>query len=160
MHYSSPTLETAADRSVEELVVERLLGLYNPGTQFLRLPPFSVCDYAVSENGSVIEFVEIKARKEPHFTVRTYGGLMLKKFKADDLSELARLTNTPVNVVFAFGNGSGAFFQTDPTTLTGRKAVLPPVRRNYRGLAADNDLVYMLDWRDDLDVLLQPLDSD
>lgn len=154
------TLETSVDRVVEERVVDRLLPLYEPGTQFHRLPSFSKCDYVVTHDGSVVEFVEIKARKEPHFAVRKYGGLMLKGYKIDDLTSLQHLTETPVNVVFAFGNGNGAFYQAAPASLGTRPRVLPPVRRNYRGLAADDDLVVMLDWDKDLTVLLQPLDSD
>jgi hypothetical protein len=151
------TLQTDTDREIEERIIARLSDHY-PGSEFHRFPEFSVCDYIRTDDG-VSEFVEIKARKEPHFSVRKYGGLWLKKYKAEDLTRLSELTNTPVRVVFAFRNGDGAVYSCDPTTLSDRKAVLPKERRNYRGIAADDDLVYLLDWDTDLTVMMQPVDS-
>lgn len=156
----SVVLETATDRSVEEYAVDRLLSLYEPGTQFHRMPPFSFCDYAVTYNGSVTEFVEIKTRKEPHFVVRGYGGLILKCRKAEEMRTLAKMSGALTTVVFAFGNGRGAYYQINALDTEHLEPVQPPRRRNYRDLACDEEPVHMLDWDADIERILDPEDFD
>jgi hypothetical protein len=155
----SAVLETETDRSVEVYTVQRLLTLYPEGTQFIKMPPFSFCDYVVTLDGEVIEFVEIKTRKEPHFAVRGYGGLILKCRKADEMALLAKASNTPTHVIFAFFNGKGAIYQVDVSTLANLTPVTPPRRRNFRNLSCDDEPVYMLDWWRDIERILPPLSA-
>lgn len=155
----SVVLETALDRDVEQYTVQRLLQFYGPTAQFQRMPPMSFCDYVVTEDGRVVEFVEIKTRKEPHWTVRSYGGLILKQRKAEEIRTLAEMSGVVTNVVFAFGNGRGAYFQINALDTAHLEPVTPPRRRNYRGLACDEEAVYLLDWDRDIERLMDPEDS-
>jgi len=153
---TTPVLETTLDRAAEVRSVLRLSALYSPDAVFNRMPDFCFCDYAVTDKGRVVEFVEVKTRKEPHFVVMGYGGLMLKGRKVSEMTILSQSTGVPSSIVFAFHNGAGAYYRADPSSLTGKPGVVPPRRRNYRNLACDEEEVLMLDWDNDLTRVLDP----
>lgn len=152
---SNVVLETELDRAVEKYVLDRLLPLHDHGVEYVKTPDMSACDYFV-KHGRLVELVEIKTRKETAYAVRKYGGLILKQRKAQEMATLGRLLNVPATVVFAFGNGRGAIYQIDSSKALDLVAETPPVRRNYRGLACDEEPVYFLDWDKDLELLLPP----
>lgn len=152
---SNVVLETDLDRVVENYVLGRLLPLHDDGVEYVKTPDMSACDYLV-KHGRLVELVEIKTRKETAYAVRKYGGLILKQRKAEEMATLGRLLNVPATVVFAFGNGHGAIYQMEATKALSLTPEIPPVRRNYRGLACDEEPVYFLDWDHDLELLLPP----
>lgn len=155
---SHVVLETDLDREVENYVLSRLLPLHDDGVEYIKTPDMSACDYLVKD-GRLAELVEIKTRKEPAYSVRKYGGLILKQRKAEEMATLGRLLNVPATVVFAFGNGRGSIYQIEASRALDLPAEAPPVRRNYRGLSCDEEPVYFLDWDRDLELLLPPEDN-
>jgi hypothetical protein len=143
-------LETSADMVLEARTIERLLTIASEGTTAERLPPMSAVDFILIREGTATALIEVKTRKETVERIRSYGGLMLKHKKLTELQTLSALMNIPTFVVFAFENAEGPLLVCDPTKITDPNPVAPPVRRNYRGLACDEDLVVFLDWEKDL----------
>jgi hypothetical protein len=141
-------LETAIDRDREELTIMRLT--HRTGSQAHRLPSFSVADYMITSENTVKSFVELKIRKETEEQVRSYGGIMFKHKKLQTLQQLSALTNTPVIIVFAFENGTGTICGAAASKIPNYTPETPPRRRNYRGLATDEEAVIYLDWDTDL----------
>lgn len=140
------TLETEADRAGEQHVIERILGRIGPDFRSIRFPAFSLLDYAIINQHTTVLMLEIKVRKESRQQIQSYGGLMLKHRKISELAALQEALKTPVFVVFAFDNGRGEILATTPSDLTDLPGEAPPRRRNFRGLAADEEPVVYLDW--------------
>jgi hypothetical protein len=143
-------LETEADMILELRTIERLLTRASDKTTAQRLPPMSAVDFILVREGNATGLIEVKTRKETVERIKSYGGLMLKHKKLTELQTLANLMNIPTFVVFSFENAEGALLVCDPVKITDRQPVAPPVRRNFRGLACDDDPVIFLDWEKDL----------
>jgi hypothetical protein len=143
-------LETSADMVLEARTIERLLTIASEGTSADRLPPMSAVDFILIRGGTATGLVEVKTRKESLERIKSYGGLMLKHKKLTELQTLSSLMNIPTFVVFAFENAEGPLLVCDPRQITDAQPVAPPTRRNYRGLACDEDPVIFLDWEKDL----------
>jgi hypothetical protein len=143
-------LETSNDMVLEARTIERLLTIASEGTYVARLPSMSAVDFILINSGNATTLIEVKTRKETLEQIKSYGGLMLKHKKLIELQTLSALMNITTYVVFAFENAEGALLVCDPTKITDPKPVAPPVRRNFRGLACDDDPVIFLDWEKDL----------
>lgn len=143
---SGVILETDTDRSVETATIRRILTIATTGSIAIRLPALSAVDYALIRDGIVTAMIEIKTRKESVEHISGYGGLMLKHRKVVELQNLGTYLQVPVIVAFAFDNGTGPILICDPSTLTDVEPMPPPRRRNYRGLACDEEPVVYLDW--------------
>ena len=139
-------LETEWDRHYEEAFMRRFMSAAPEGHGCYRMPKFSIVDYVVTRGDSVRSMLELKIRKEPMEQVKGYGGLMLKHRKITELAALAESAKTDVWVVFAFDNGTGDVLAAKPQHLTDLPLEDPPRRRNYRGLATDEEPVCYLDW--------------
>ena len=143
-------LETSADMMLEARTIQRLLTIASDGTTADRLPPMSAVDFILIRGGTATGLIEVKTRKENLERIKSYGGLMLKHKKLTELQTLSSLMNIPTFVVFAFENAEGPLLVCDPTKITDPVPGPPPVRRNFRGLACDEDPVVFLDWEKDL----------
>lgn len=144
------TLETEWDRYHEDKFMRRFLSIMPVDITYFRMPQYSVCDYVVTNNTEVRYFMELKIRKETAEQVMSYGGLMLKHKKIVELANLADSTKSDVWVVWAFNNGEGDVYAARPKNLLHLPLEDPPRRRNYRGLATDEEPVCYLDWNKDL----------
>tara|TARA_R110000803_G_scaffold197623_1_gene261192 strand:+ start:279 stop:734 length:456 start_codon:yes stop_codon:yes gene_type:complete len=142
---SGVTLETLSDREVELRTMMRVRDLC-PDTTFTRFPDKSVVDFALIRGEEVVHLIEVKTRKEEANVVKGYGGLILKQKKREELHALSEAMNVPASVVFSFSNAEGEMWRTIPLVDIDAEPVAPPRRRNYRGLACDEDLVLFLDW--------------
>lgn len=155
----SVTLQTDRDEQVERYVIARIMNATNGRTAY-RFPAFSIVDYMIGEpsdsggEGKVMAFLEIKGRKETSSKVRSYGGLMLKARKFDELVMWEEATKTLTLAVFAFENGAGEIYYCSPAALGNRKSQPPPPRRNFRNLTCDDEPVVYLDWDKDLTLML------
>ena len=139
-------LETEWDRHYEEAFMRRFMSGAPDDHRCFRMPDYSVVDYVLTRGEAVRSFMELKIRKEPMEQVKGYGGLMLKHRKITDLHELSEATKAEVWVVFAFDNGEGDVLAAKPHELIDLPLEDPPRRRNYRGLATDEEPVCYLDW--------------
>lgn len=146
----SPRLETNADRQLEQATMDRLLAGSTHGATAVQLPELSAVDYVTMRDGKITTAVEIKTRKETVEQIRGYGGLMLKHRKLLELQTIGTLLRVPVVVAFAFENDTGPIYLAYPERLNGHEPQQPPRRRNYRGLACDEEPVIYLDWDKDL----------
>lgn len=142
----SVVLETEVDRVREDYVINRFVGVLGNGTGAHRMPKFSAVDFVLTRGGHAVAGVELKVRKETVEQVKNYGGLILKHRKMSDLLLFADITKMHTYVAFAFDNGLGPILITQPHLLTDLTPEAPPRRRNYRGLATDEELVLYLDW--------------
>jgi len=131
---------------MEDFVIDRFLASQPAGVQAHRMPNYSMVDFAVTKDGRLWNFLELKIRKETVDKVKSYGGLMLKHRKITDLHNLSELTHADIWVVFAFENGHGDVLATRPHTIMNLPLEDPPRRRNYRGLPTDDEPVCYLDW--------------
>lgn len=145
----SLTLETEADREREQLVIERITQT-TPGVSAQRMPQFSVADYAMTCCGKLSSFIELKIRKQTEQELRTYGGVIFKYSKLLKLQTLSTLTRAPVVILFAFENGRGPIYGCDVNRVHDYTTHKPAPRRNFRGLATDEEEVVYLDWDNDL----------
>lgn len=143
-------LETTADIILEARTIHRLLTIASEGTSAERLPVMSAVDFILIRDGLATGLIEVKTRKESLERIQSYGGLMLKHKKLTELQTLSSLLNISTFVVFAFDNAEGPLLLCDSTKIINPDPVTPPVRRNFRGLACDEDPVVMLDWEKDL----------
>ena len=131
-------LETDKDRDVEEFVMDRMIRDLDIHAKAIRLPRMSACDFFLDYGNLIRVGLEIKTRKESMQTIQGYGGLMLKHRKLLEMQSLARMLAMDILIAFAFENGTGPILIADPVT--------PPARRNFRGLACDEEPVVYLDW--------------
>lgn len=141
-----PRLETELDQKLERRAIERLTHCYDYTA--IKLPDLSPMDYLIADGPEIIAGVEIKTRKESPEQIRQYGKLILKWRKYQELHVLGELLNIPTYVLFAFENSEGQLSMLKIETLaqTNPKPQDPPVRRNYRGLACDEEPVIYFDW--------------
>lgn len=139
-------LETDADRALENRTMQRILDASESAATAVKLPALSAIDYLVAVEGVVVAGIEIKTRKETMEKIQSYGGLMLKHRKITELNSLGEFLQAPMIVAFAFENGEGPVLFAGTKQLETLEPVAPPPRRNYRGLACDDEPVVFLDW--------------
>ena len=142
----SVRLETDTDRGLETRAISRILDTAAPGTEAVTMPPLSAIDYLLTRDRQVTAAVEIKTRKESVEQVRSYGGLMLKHRKLVEIADISDILRVRAFVAFCFENATGPILLTEPSRLRHLTPVTPPPRRNYRGLACDDEPVVYLDW--------------
>lgn len=142
-------LETDTDRGLERTAIDRIIASVPPGVHAIPLPPMSAIDYMLARD-TITAGIEIKTRKETVEQVRGYGGLMLKHRKLVEMQQIATLLRAPCYVAFCFENARGPILILDVSTVTDPTPHTPPPRRNFRGLACDEEPVVYLDW--DLDL--------
>ena len=148
------TLETDTDRSYEHRVVERLRTTDTAPMYYVQLPPFSAVDYLrLDQNLRIVDFFEVKTRKESAEQIRTYGGLLLKQRKLEELQSISLMTRVPVRVMFAFNNAEGSILTADVSQIQFKEAIF--TGRRDRGLATDEEPVVLLNWPDQDDADLQ-----
>ena len=141
-----PRLETDLDQQLELRAIERLREWYD--YQFTKLPELSPMDYLMSNDVEVVAGIEIKTRKETPEQIKEYGKLILKWRKYQELNAIGQLLHIPTYVLFAFENSEGQLSLLNIQALekTNPKPADPPIRRNYRGLACDEEPVIYFDW--------------
>lgn len=139
-------LETDKDRDVEGFVMERMIRDLDIHAKAIRLPRMSACDFFLDYGNLIRVGLEIKTRKESVQTIQGYGGLMLKHRKLTEMQALARMLAMDILIAFAFENGTGPIMIADPSKIHDVQPVTPPARRNFRGLACDDEPVVYLDW--------------
>lgn len=140
------TLETEWDRHYEEKFMRRYMSNLPDDMRYFRMPQFSVVDFVITRAYEVRYMLELKIRKETLEKVQSYGGLMLKHRKIVELNTLQEAAKTEIWIVFAFNNGEGEVLAAKPNNLLDLPLEAPPRRRNYRGLATDEEPVCYLDW--------------
>ncbi len=139
-------LETDADRDVEQYVMQRIITELGMDARPIRLPRMSALDFFLDDGDVMRAGIEIKTRKESMKTIQGYGGLMLKHRKLLEMQQLAQVLCMPIFIAFAFQNGRGSVLLAEPMKIIDVEPLAPPVRRNFRGLACDNEPVIYLDW--------------
>lgn len=142
----SVILETASDKALETRAITRILETAEAGTEAIKMPALSAVDYLLTRDLQITAAVEIKTRKESVDQVRSYGGLMLKHRKLVEIADLSEILRIRAFVAFCFDNASGPILLAEPSRLRTLDPVTPPPRRNYRGLACDEESVVYLDW--------------
>ena len=141
-----PRLETELDQQLERRAMNRLTRWYDYNA--IKLPELSAMDYLIADGQNIIAGIEIKTRKETPEQIREYGKLILKWRKYQELHAIGELMNIPTYVLFAFENSEGelAMLHIPTLALSNPKPEDPPVRRNFRGLACDEEPVIYFDW--------------
>lgn len=139
-------LETDDDRNLEKITIRRILEISSYGTTAVQLPPLSAVDYLLVKEGKATHGIEIKTRKETVEQIRGYGGLMLKHRKVLELQQISNLMQIFAICVFSFENAQGPIYICDVPSISGLEPQTPPRRRNFRGLACDEEPVVFLDW--------------
>lgn len=147
-----PILETKADRLLQYKTVYRLEEIY-PQFTFIEMPERALMDYLVVNGCRAAMFLEIKTRKESMNQIKQYGGLMLKQRKIDEALDLANALQVQSYFLWTFDNGDGTIVRANAKDLKGLEGHTPPRRRNYRGLACDDELVVYLDWDRHLEIV-------
>lgn len=147
-----PILETPKDKSLERRAVGRFTEQTH--TEAIELPPLSAVDYFIMDFGQLKAGLEIKTRKETPQQVRSYGGLILKYRKYLELKQIGELLNISTYVLFAFENSEGDLCTVNIGDVIDPRPQTPPARKNYRGLACDEEPVLYLDWS-----IVRPLGS-
>ena len=137
-------LETLKDKSLERRAIGRFTSLTT--TEAIEMPRMSAVDYFIKDFGEEAAGLEVKTRKETPAIVKGYGGLILKNRKYLELKQIGELLNTPMFVLFAFENSEGELLLLNVNSITNPEPRDPPVRKNYRGLATDEELVLFIDW--------------
>lgn len=145
-------LETPKDKSLERRAVGRFTSITT--TEAIEMPRMSAVDYLIKDFGEVAAGLEVKTRKETPQVVMGYGGLILKNRKYLELKQIGELLNLPMYVLFAFENSEGDLLLLNVNSITNPEPRDPPKRKNYRGLATDEELVLFVDWE-----LLEPVSS-
>lgn len=143
------TLETAADREREKMVIERFIEKSERNLQVLGSTPRSSTDYYLAENGVILYLVDVKTRKESAEDVMKYPkGLMCRERKLVEFRQLAELLNIRSFLVWAFDYGRGDMFIAEPTRIEDELVgETPPRRKQYRGEIFDDlENVVYLDW--------------
>ena len=141
-----PRLETELDQQLERRAMNRLTRWYDYNA--IKLPELSAMDYLIADGQNIIAGIEIKTRKETPEQIREYGNLILKWRKYQELHAIGELMNIPTYVLFAFENSEGelAMLHIPTLALTNPIPEDPPIRRNFRGLACDEEPVIYFDW--------------
>lgn len=139
-----PILQTERDAQLELRAIERLCEAFDYCP--VKMPDLSAIDYFIQFEGQLVAGIEIKTRKESPEQIKKYGKLILKWRKYQELKQISELTQLPTYVLFAFENAEGQLALLDIRHLENPKPETPPVRRNYRGLACDEEPVIYFDW--------------
>ena len=139
-----PILQTDLDAQLELRAIQRLTEQYHYTP--IKLPEMSAMDYLIAEDGKVVAGIEIKTRKESPEQIKQYGKLILKWRKYQELNNIANLMNIPTYVLFAFENSEGSLQMLPIRNIIDPKPEDPPRRKNYRGLATDEEPVIYCDW--------------
>jgi hypothetical protein len=147
-----PILETADDRMLQYKTINRLESIY-PQFTFIEMPERALMDYLVVYECRAAMFLEIKTRKESMEQIKQYGGLMLKQRKIDEALRLAANLQVQSYFLWTFENGNGTIVRANARDLKSLEGHEPPRRRNYRGLACDDELVVYLDWDRHLEIV-------
>jgi type I site-specific restriction endonuclease len=143
----TPILETERDRALERRAIERIVAGSAQAKRALKLPDLSAVDFLLlDEAGKPLAFVEIKTRKESAEQVMGYGGLMLKHRKLSEMQQISALLQVPSHVAFCFENAEGSVWLAEAQRISDVEPVIPPPRRNFRGLPCDDEPVVFLDW--------------
>jgi hypothetical protein len=139
-----PILQTELDALLELRAIERLAKAYDRTP--IKLPDLSAMDYLLADGDKLVAGIEIKTRKESPEQIKQYGKLILKWRKYEELKLISELMKIPTFVLFAFDNAEGELALLNIAHLTNPVPETPPVRRNYRGLACDEEPVIYFDW--------------
>ena len=139
-----PILQTALDVELELRAIQRLSEVYDYCP--IKMPDLSAIDYFMADADKLVAGIEIKTRKESPEQIKQYGKLILKWRKYQELKQISELMQVPTFVLFAFENAEGKLGLLDIRHLTNPQPETPPVRRNYRGLACDEEPVIYVDW--------------
>lgn len=141
-----PILQTTLDAQLELRAITRLCEIYEYDS--IKMPDLSAIDYLISQDGKLLAGVEIKTRKESPEQIKQYGNLILKWRKYQELKSISELMQIPTFVLFAFNNAEGQLALLNIETLrkTQPEPEDPPRRKNYRGLACDEEPVIYFDW--------------
>lgn len=139
-----PILQTERDAQLELRAIERLCEAFDYCP--VKMPDLSAIDYFIQFEGQLVAGIEIKTRKESPEQIKQYGKLILKWRKYQELKQISELTQLPTYVLFAFENAEGQLALLDIRHLENPKPETPPVRRNFRGLACDEEPVIYYDW--------------
>lgn len=139
-----PILQTDLDAQLELRAIQRLTEQYHYTP--IKLPEMSAMDYLIAEDGKVVAGIEIKTRKESPEQIKQYGNIILKWRKYQELNTIANLMNIPTYVLFAFENSEGSLQMLKIANIIDPKPEDPPRRKNYRGLATDEEPVIYVDW--------------
>ena len=142
----SPILQTELDAQLELRAIQRLTRWYD--YKPIKLPEMAAMDYLIADEQEVIAGVEIKTRKESPEQIKQYGKLILKWRKYEELLAIGEILNIPTYVLFAFENAEGQLSMLNIKNLhaSDPKPQTPPRRKNYRGLATDEEPVIYFDW--------------
>jgi len=142
-----PVLQTDLDAQLELRAITRLQQWYD--YTFIKLPEMSAMDYLMASGTEMVAGIEIKTRKETPEQIKEYGKLILKWRKYEELLLISKLLNLPTYVLFAFENAEGELSMLNIDTLrkTDPQPAQPPIRKNYRGLATDEEPVIYFDWQ-------------
>lgn len=139
-----PILQTDLDAQLEKRAIDRLSRVYDRTP--IKLPDLSAMDYLLADGDKLVAGIEIKTRKESPDQIKQYGNLILKWRKYEELKLISQILNIPTFVLFAFENAEGELALLNIAHLIDPIAQTPPVRRNYRGLACDEEPVIYFDW--------------
>ena len=139
-----PILQTDLDAQLEKRAIDRLSRVYDRTP--IKLPDLSAMDYLLADGDKLVAGIEIKTRKESPEQIKQYGNLILKWRKYEELKLISQILNIPTFVLFAFENAEGELALLNIANLIDPIAQTPPVRRNYRGLACDEEPVIYFDW--------------
>lgn len=141
-----PILQTDLDAQLEKRAIDRLSRAYDRTP--IKLPDLSAMDYLLADGDKLVAGIEIKTRKESPAQIKQYGNLILKWRKYEELKVISQTLNIPTFVLFAFENAEGELALLNIAHLSDSNPVpqTPPVRRNYRGLACDEEPVIYFDW--------------
>jgi hypothetical protein len=139
-----PILQTDLDAQLEKRAIDRLSRVYDRTP--IKLPDLSAMDYLLADGDKLVAGIEIKTRKESPEQIKQYGNLILKWRKYEELKLISQILNIPTFVLFAFENAEGELALLNIANLIDPIAQTPPVRRNYRGLACDEEAVIYFDW--------------
>lgn len=141
-----PILQTDLDAQLELRAITRLNQWYD--YTFIKLPEMSAMDYLMASGSEMVAGIEIKTRKETPEQIKEYGKLILKWRKYEELLLISKLLNIQTYVLFAFENSEGGLSMLNIQTLqkTNPHPAQPPIRKNYRGLATDEEPVIYFDW--------------
>lgn len=139
-----PILQTEQDAKLELRAIERFCEAFDYCS--VKMPDLSAIDYFIQFEGNLVAGIEIKTRKESPEQIKQYGKLILKWRKYQELKQISELTQLPTYVLFAFENAEGQLALLDIRHLTDPQPETPPVRRNFRRLACDEEPVIYFDW--------------
>lgn len=147
-----PILETEEDRKRQRIVAQRIEAKSTLGTVLVDTEQFDSIDYIGLVDNQMRFLFEIKCRKESAEKIQQYPeGLVVRPRTLQHCRDMAKEFNVRAFIVFAFENGLGELWMTEPA----RYGELPlhpqKPRRNYRGpLSCDLEPMNYLSWTEHL----------